>query len=323
MALFSVRLGIATAATVVAAVLAGQLHAQPKKDKPIPIEASNAASNATTVCASIWASKDHEDLESDYREFQSNMREILDGYQKGRRELVDNIQAVKNELEVVSIDGFASSAAKVAAKEHAQDKGLLSKATAKSVAVTLWEDSNSSKEAELRAKLTALRAEQAALQRRLIGWFAYATMVNECFEDQMKYVKDPKNQATVAAPPTPVAPQNTGDITTVKAKMTGGWHANCVYDKSTYPVDGRFSLELKGNGTLGAAFVDGNATSVTGTVKSGGIVTGAGTLTMQGTVIRVSLQGKIDRNKRGEVFGYGTFQSNDGGDIKCTGTWRG
>jgi len=318
------RIGVAGVAFVFAACLTGPLNAQPKgQTKPPLIEATNAATSATRACANIWASKDKEDLESDFRSFKDGMQTKLDDYRKGREELLKNIKEVHDKLEEVSWDGVVSSAVSAETQERADKKGILSKAQVKATAAAVWENRNKSQEAELKAKLAALSAEQTLLQRRLLGWYAYAAIVNDCFEDQVEHLKKQGDKPIAAITPPPPNPQNSGDITLFKGNVAGLWHATCVYDKSNYPVDGRFTMVFKGDSSLNAAFVDGNAASVNGSLKPGGAITANGTVNMQNFVIRITMQGKIERRKDGSVFGFGTFQSNDGGDIKCKGTWSG
>jgi hypothetical protein len=320
---FYCHIGAACAAPVLVAVLAGQLNAQPKSNQPkTPIEAQNATASATGACAEIWSMKDHEDLDSDYRDFKHAMQEKLNEYAKGRAELKKNIDNLQDQLDGVRAMGIFSSAAQAETQEKAQGKGFLSKESAKAAGAALFDSSNVSQEAELVKKLEALRGEQAALQRRLIGWFAYGTIVNQCFEDQQKYLTDPKNKPnTASAPSTPTL--GFGTIDAYQGEIAGMWHASCTYDKSTYPADGRFSMIFKGNSTLAAAFVDGAAASVNGAVKPDGSVTANGSVNMQGFNIRISMQGKLYRRNNGTIFGSGTFQSNDGADIKCKGTWNG
>lgn len=315
MPISSLRVGVALAAGLMAACVISPSGAQTVRS-----EAKEATQSALKYCSEIWSVKDKDEVESRKRSLADSLNERLDDYRKGREELLKGIKAAEQEVERMNEAMATSSMAEALTWEKAETQGVMSAAQIKALGATLWNNTNRAGRDQAEAKLARLKTELSAVQRRMIGWFAFGTIASQCVAEQEKYAANMVDPAYGTPRPPPV---NVIPIQSIRATVNGRWNANCVYDRRSYPNDGRFSMVFAGNGTVAAAFVDGVAASVKGQVQQDGAITATGVVNLQGMVVTIVMSGKMQRRNDMSLFGQGTFSSTDGKGIDCKGAWGG
>ncbi len=310
------RVGAALAAGVLAMCVARSSNAQTVRS-----EANNATLGALSYCSGVWAVKYKEDIESEKQSLKSALTRTLDEYRKGREELLKGIKEAEQEIERINSAMETSSMAEAITWEKADQNGVMSKDQIKAMGATMWQNANKIGRDNAEAKLATLRAQLGGVQRRMIGWFAFGAIASQCVEEQEKYIAAQPDRGF--PPMSPKRPMPDGTIQSIKATINGHWSANCLYNNRSYPNEGGFSLVLNGNGTVGAAFVDGVAASVKGQIQPNGNITATGVVALQGMTVNIVLSGKVYVRGNKSLGGDGGFTSVESGGIACKGGWNG
>jgi hypothetical protein len=279
------------------------------------------------TCTDIWALKDIRQVKDAERDATDGLRRIADTYNEARARALKEVQEAQREVDRLNDAMVESSLAEADTQEKADKQGVLSNAQAKAIGAAIWNNVNRVGRAQAEVRLRDARAILNGVNRRLVGWYAYAIGVGECLRDQAAYLEKANPNAPKQWPnneePLGRAP-DTRNIQSARGSIAGGWSAICNYDNRAYPVDGRFSMQLDGNKRLVAGFVDGVPASVNGSVLPSGQVNGTGTVTMPpGMPVFVTMNGQVGRRADGSLTGNGSFTSSNNSGMKCNGRWNG
>ncbi|MGE0154580.1 MAG: hypothetical protein AB7R90_18330 [Reyranellaceae bacterium] len=311
----------------IAALLALPAHAQ--KPKPQFEEGNVAARNLMEDCAEVWTVKDRQELKDSEQDLLNATQNVLKHYAEVRQKAVQLVTKAEQDLERLNDTLAAASFAEATAWEKAEGKGLISKQRATAIGVSVAQNTNRLARDAAEAELKTARSVLNGINRRMIGWFAYGVGMSECLRDQIAYVeKTNPNQPPLRPPggerPLPQAPAvNTANIQRAQGTVSGAWSGQCTYKETTFPANGRFSMQIDAQRNVTAAFVDGAAATVRGSMQPNGAINATGTVAMASDlVVSVTMAGQMSWNQNGTLRGDGSFRST-GSEMRCNGTWRG
>ncbi len=311
----------------IAALFALPAHAQ--KPRPQFDEGNVAARNLMSDCADVWAVKDRQELKDAEQDLLNATQNVLKHYTEARQKAVQLVTKAEQNLERLNDTLAAASFTEAMAWEKAEGQGLISKQRAMAIGASVAQNTNRLARDAAEAELKTARSVLNGINRRMIGWFAYGVAMNECLRDQIAYVeKTNPNQPPLRRPgaerPLPQAPAtNTASIQRAQGRVSGAWSGLCTYKDATFPANGLFSMQIDAQRNVTAAFVDGAAATVRGSMQPNGVINATGTVAMASDlVVSVAMTGQMSWNQDGTLRGDGSFRST-GSEMRCHGTWRG
>lgn len=311
----------------IAALFALPAHAQ--RPRPQFDEGDAAARNLMSDCAKVWVVKDRQELKDQEQDLQDDLEAVLRHYAEARQKAAQIVAKAEQDLERLNDTLAAASFAEATAWEKAEGKGLISKQRAMAIGASVAQNTNRLARDAAEAQLKTARSVLNGINRRMIGWFAYGVSMSECLRDQIAYVEKtnpnlPPLRPPNAERPLPQAPAvNTANIQRAKGTVSGAWGALCTYKETNFPANGRFSLQIDAQRNVTAAFVDGAAATVRGSMQPNGVINATGTVAMASDlVVSVTMTGQMSWNQDGTLGGNGSFRST-GSEIRCNGSWRG
>jgi hypothetical protein len=303
------------------------LAAQAQAPKKMFSEGEIYGRSIADSCADIWTIKDRQQLKDVEADAIESLQRTVQIYTDARTKALKDVQEAEREVERLNDAMVASSLAEGHTWEKAGENGVMSKEQVKALGASLWNTVNRAGRDQAETRLQTARTILNGVNRRLTGWYVFAIGVGECIRDQAVYLEKTNPNSPLRKPneeqPLGTAPDRR-NIQTAQGSISGIWSATCHYDNRSYPVDGRFSMQLDGNKRLVAGFVDGQPASVTGSVLPSGQVNGTGTVTMPpGMPVLVTINGTVARGANGALFGGGSFTSSNNSGMKCNGRWNG
>ena len=314
------------AIAALASLLALPAHAQaPKRQFN---ESDIAARNLMSDCATIWTVKDRQVLKDAEQDIADNTESTIAHYAQARQQALQLVAKAEQDLDRLNDTLAAASFAEAVAMDKAQNKGLISKEQAVAAVANVAQNTARAARDAAEAELNTARGVLNGVNRRMIGWFAYGMGMKECLRDQIAYVEksnpnQPLRKPGEERPLTAAPPPNVANIQKAQGMVHGTWSGLCTYKETTFPANGRFSMQIDAQRNVTAAFVDGAAATVRGSMQPSGAINATGNVAMASDlVVAVTMNGQMSWGADGSLRGGGRFYST-GSQLQCNGGWNG